>query len=114
MQFDLNCRYYSEHNDLLSLLDPAAVEVGTNPVIIISTGAGANFALDVVSQIRKHGIELEKRVEIIYSTNNIHLLQYVTNCIAAVKVNNLFVTAALTKTNNNFEEVLNRTISLKV
>jgi hypothetical protein len=98
IQMDIFGPYCSEHNSLWSRLSH-----NPSPIVIIATGAGANFALDVVSHLRRRNTALSKRVEIIYSTDSIHLLQFVTNAIAAVKMDHLYVSAALTKTQAHLE-----------
>jgi hypothetical protein len=77
--------------------DAAAVP----PLILVATGAGAAYLLDVQQFILAKGIVLTNPIEIHFVTRDPILFQFVTDILCAEKVHNLTVTASLTSLTKN-------------
>lgn len=73
------------------------------PLLLIATGAGANYLLDFFSQITaEEHCFLANPVQVYYSTSSLALFQFVTDYLCARSVPNWAVTAHLTQHDDEF------------
>ena len=82
--------YYSEYACLTSIDNQP-------PLVLMASGAGANYILDFYTWLKASRKTLSNPVQIYYSTNSLELFQFVTDLLCSRQIPMFSVSAHLTK-----------------
>eukprot|EP00494_Astrolonche_serrata_P033143 UN33412 len=72
------------------------------PMILIATGAGCAYIIDLVHFILANDINLVHTVHIVFSSRSVELFQFISDCIMQRRIPNMIVNGHITKAKLEF------------